>query len=96
MKRGLDMRKAEAALKRAAHKALHGTREERSGRIISSMIRDVAYDLRSHHLDVRFVSGRAYRYSNVPPEIYERFLNAASKGDFFNTCIRGHYNYQAL
>jgi hypothetical protein len=35
MRRGLDVEKAEAALKRAAHKALHGTREERSGRFIT-------------------------------------------------------------
>jgi dephospho-CoA kinase len=34
MSRGLDITKAEAALKRAAHKALHGTREERSGRFL--------------------------------------------------------------
>jgi hypothetical protein len=34
MTKGLDMAKAEAALKRAAHKALHGTREERSGRFL--------------------------------------------------------------
>lgn len=27
-----DVKKIEAALKRAAHKALHGTRDERSGR----------------------------------------------------------------
>jgi hypothetical protein len=32
MRRGLDYEKADAALKRAAHKAVHGTREERSGR----------------------------------------------------------------
>jgi hypothetical protein len=32
MKRGLDFVRAEAALKRAAYKAVHGTREERSGR----------------------------------------------------------------
>lgn len=32
MGRGLDFDKAEAALKRAAYKATHGTREERSGR----------------------------------------------------------------
>lgn len=32
MRRGLDFEKAEAALKRAAEKATHGTREERSGR----------------------------------------------------------------
>jgi hypothetical protein len=34
MRRGLDFEKAEAAFKRAAHKALHGTREERSGRFL--------------------------------------------------------------
>lgn len=35
MRRGLDFEKAEAALKRAAEKSLHGTREERSGRFYS-------------------------------------------------------------
>jgi hypothetical protein len=34
MKRGLDFDKAEAALRRAAQKAIHGTREERSGRFL--------------------------------------------------------------
>jgi hypothetical protein len=34
MSRRLDMTKAEAAFKRAAHKAVHGTREERSGRFM--------------------------------------------------------------
>jgi hypothetical protein len=32
MNRGLDFEKAQAAFKRAAEKAIHGTREERSGR----------------------------------------------------------------
>ncbi len=36
MRRGLDFDKAEAALKRAAEKATHGTREERSGRFLPS------------------------------------------------------------
>lgn len=34
MNRKLDMTKVEAAFKRAAHKAMHGTREERSGRFL--------------------------------------------------------------
>jgi hypothetical protein len=32
MSRGLDIAKMQAAFDRAAHKAVHGTREERSGR----------------------------------------------------------------
>jgi len=35
MRRGLDFAKMEAALKRAAYKAVHGTREERSGRFVT-------------------------------------------------------------
>ncbi len=34
MSQKLDVAKMEAAFKRAAHKALHGTREERSGRFL--------------------------------------------------------------
>jgi len=34
MKGKLDIAKMEAAFKRAAHKAVHGTREERSGRFL--------------------------------------------------------------
>jgi hypothetical protein len=34
MRRGLDFAKAETASKRAAEKAVHGTREERSGRFL--------------------------------------------------------------
>ena len=34
MSQKLDVAKMEAAFKRAAHKALHGTRDERSGRFL--------------------------------------------------------------
>jgi len=34
MSQKLDIAKMEAAFKRAAHKALHGTREERSGKFL--------------------------------------------------------------
>lgn len=34
IRRGLDFEKAQAALKRAAEKAINGTREERSGRFL--------------------------------------------------------------
>jgi hypothetical protein len=96
MNRGLDIRKAEAALKRAAHKAVHGTREERSGRVVSSVIASVKYDAASENLLIRFVSGRTYLYSNVPSDVYEALLNADSKAAFFNTQIRDGYSYQEL
>lgn len=91
MSRGLDVGKAEAALKRAAHKAVHGTRDERSGRVISSILTEVKYSSRSRDLDLRFVTGRTYRYSEVPREVYERLTKADSKGAFFNKHIRDQF-----
>jgi hypothetical protein len=40
MKQGLDFDKAEAALKRAAEKAVHGAREERAGRFARAVKSD--------------------------------------------------------
>jgi hypothetical protein len=96
MSRGLDVRKADAALKRAAHKAVHGTREERSGQVLSSVLGEIKYDARSRELEIRFVTGRVYRYSDVPPEVYERLMSADSKGAFFNAHIRDGYAYREL
>jgi lysyl-tRNA synthetase class 2 len=96
MSSGIDLQKAEAALKRAARRAIHGTRDERAGRLVSSALTDARYNAQSRDLDVWFVSGRRYRYSNVPPEIYEGLLAADSKGIFFNAYIRDNYAYREL
>jgi hypothetical protein len=94
MTHGLDIRKAEAALKRAAHKAVYGTREERSGRVVSSVLASAKYDAASGELQIRFVSGRTYLYSNVPLDVYEAFFNAESKGASFNALIRDRYPFR--
>jgi KTSC domain len=96
MSRGLDIRKAEAALTRAARKAVHGTREDRSGRVLSSALTDVKYHDRTKLLEIRFVTGRTYQYLNVPKDVHERLMRAESKGLFFNTQIRDHYDYREI
>jgi hypothetical protein len=88
MTRGLDVRKAAAALKQAAYKATHGSREERSGRLVSSVIHSIEYDEDSRELDVTFNSGKTYRYIDVPQDVYADFLDAASKGQYFNNHIK--------
>ena len=42
-------------------------------------------------LRVVFVSGRAYDFPGVPFSVYVAFMNATSKGGFYNTFIRGRY-----
>ena len=51
----------------------------------------VGYSRRLRALEVEFISGAVYRYSNVPPQIYRDLLSAASKAQFYDTNVRGHF-----
>jgi len=94
MSRTRDVKKVDAALKRAAYKAVHGTREERLGQFIpvqSSLMTSVRYDPAARELDIAFTSGKTYRYLNVPLETYACLLDAESKGEFFNDNIKDEF-----
>lgn len=69
MKRGLDFEKAEAALKRAAEKAMHGTREERSGRFL--------LDERGYNAGIR-ESGTG----TMSDKKHELYVERRSEGDY--------------
>lgn len=60
----------------------------------SSVIRHFRY--RDHKLEIEFMSGRRYRYLDVPAAIYRALLNSASKGAFFNARIRNRFPFQRL
>lgn len=57
----------------------------------SSVIRSFAYDDDSRSLAVEFVSGRRYRYDEVPRRVVEAMRRARSKGKFFNEHVRDHF-----
>jgi hypothetical protein len=94
MSRRPDIEDIDAALKRAAYKAVYGTREERSGRfqrVQSSMMTSVRYHHDARELDITFTSGKTCRYLNVPPKVYFDLLDAGSKGEFFNDNIKDEF-----
>ena len=62
----------------------------------STVIRTFFYDAEARLLTVRFTTGRAYRYAEVPPELVAAFRASPSKGVFFNAHIRDRYDYQEL
>jgi hypothetical protein len=63
----------------------------------STSIRGARYDRQTRILSIWFVtSGRRYDYENVPPDLYEAFRQAFSKGRFFNAYIRDHYKYRLV
>ncbi|HSK95041.1 MAG TPA: KTSC domain-containing protein [Euzebyales bacterium] len=59
----------------------------------SSSIAAVGYDPATRVLHVRFVSGRAYLYHDVPPSTYAALLRAESKGAYFNREVRDAFRF---
>jgi hypothetical protein len=62
----------------------------------STVIRSFDYHPAHGALDVTFVSGRAYRYADVPAPVARAFSQASSKGRFFNTRIRDAFRFTEL
>jgi hypothetical protein len=60
-------------------------------RVQSSVMTFVKYDDDACELDITFTSGKTYRYLSVPAEIYDRLLDAESKGEFFNDSIKDEF-----
>ena len=57
------------------------------------MIASIGYLARSRMLEIEFVSGTIYRYFDVEQETYGDFLEAPSKGTFFNAHIKDEYSF---
>jgi hypothetical protein len=62
----------------------------------STAIRNLFYDPAKRELWVTFVSGRRYIYADVPPEVFDAFNTAPSRGAFFNHEIRDRYAFHEL
>lgn len=62
--------------------------------VISTAIARIEYDDLSYELRITFVTGNTYAYDGVPCDVYERFLQAESKGSFFNDHIRDGYPFR--
>jgi len=63
----------------------------------SSMIKAFGYMAsEAGILDVKFQSGRVYRYHDVPAEVVEKLKQAPSKGQFMKDMIIEVYTYERL
>jgi lysyl-tRNA synthetase class 2 len=56
-------------------------------------ILDYAYRPEQHALEITFISGRRYRYHDVPEALYRDMRDAFSKGEFFNRHIRDRFAF---
>ncbi|MEP7219380.1 MAG: KTSC domain-containing protein [Bacteroidota bacterium] len=62
----------------------------------SSAIHAIGYDAGERMMEVIFTGGGIYQFSNVPPHVFAGFRAAASKGNYFQDHIRGHFRHQRL
>lgn len=63
-------------------------------KINSQSLAAIAYDSDAALLEVKFkISGRIYAYLEVQKELYLKFINSKSKGQFFNKFIKLKHKY---
>ena len=62
----------------------------------STAISEIDYDTERTKLLVRFASGERYVYVGVPAEVCRSFVEADSKGRFFQLKIRDRYPFNRL
>ena len=62
----------------------------------STVIKRFDYRPESRELEVLFVTGRRYLYTDVPPEEATAFRGAFAKGVHFNRYIRDRYRSREL
>jgi hypothetical protein len=55
----------------------------------SSLVKSMGYDKETRTLEIEFLGGQVYRYSNVGPKLYRACRRARSVGGYFNRYIKG-------
>lgn len=62
----------------------------------SSNIVSVGYDAASSTMEIEFKDGRIYQYFDVPAQVYQDLVSAASVGTYFHQNVRGQFPYARL
>ncbi|MDO4424063.1 MAG: KTSC domain-containing protein [Pseudomonadota bacterium] len=57
--------------------------------VVSSAIASIGY--KDNVLEIEFNSGKVYQYQDINFVLYLNFINADSKGKFYNKYIKGNY-----
>ena len=61
--------------------------------VTSTNVASVGYNPTSQTLEVEFTNGSTYQYFDVPAQVYEALIAAASIGTFLNDQVKGVYRY---
>lgn len=62
----------------------------------SSVIAATEYFPDARRLQIYFTNGEVYSFTQVPGLVYQEFLDADSKGIYFGTHIKEHYEFERV
>lgn len=62
----------------------------------STNVKTIGYEADSQKLEVEYLSGQKYEYSNVPQKVFDGFITAVSKGKYLNQIIKGQYEVRRV
>jgi hypothetical protein len=60
-------------------------------RVVSKGIVSIGYSKRLHVLEIEFVNGAVYRYTQVSPSVHRELMAADSKARYYDANIKGNY-----
>jgi len=65
-------------------------------RVLSQLLKAIGYDANSGTLEVQFRNGGTFQFFSVPAFVYNKLLNAESKGSYFENRVRPHFKFRRL
>jgi hypothetical protein len=65
-------------------------------RLVSSMMASAGYDPANRVLEIEFATGAVYHYFDVPLDVYQGLVDAASQGRFFHSRIRHTFAFKCV
>lgn len=70
---------------------VNATRETQTALDHSSFMEWASYRASDRTMDIKFKSGRLYRYFDVPEAVFNDLCDMVSPGGFYNSIIKGNY-----
>ena len=64
--------------------------------VSSSLVKSIGYERQTETLEIELGSGRVYQYYGVPGRLHVEIMQAPSKGQFFNLCIKDQFSYSQV
>ena len=62
----------------------------------SSFFHSVGYNKKSQILEIEFLNGTIYEYSEIPKKLHEGLMAASSLGKYYNQYIKGQFSSKRL